>query len=152
MLSIQKRMTKTFFALLSLPATAMGFALSVQISALSWILSTKYNLNIDDVGLVWASGPVAAVATSGVILSAAYALYLYRRVVFGDLVKEGLKSITDMTAREKAIFAPLVVMTLLLGVYPSVVTDMIGPSVAQLVSDYHAAIPASSEVAEAASH
>jgi maltose/moltooligosaccharide transporter len=61
MLSIQKRMTKTFFALLSLPATAMGFALSIQISALSWILSTKYNLNIDDVGLVWASGPVAGI-------------------------------------------------------------------------------------------
>jgi Na+/melibiose symporter-like transporter len=61
MLLIQKRMTKTFFALLSLPATAMGFALSIQISALSWILSTKYNLNIDDVGLVWASGPIAGI-------------------------------------------------------------------------------------------
>ena len=95
---------------------------------------------------------VAAVATSGVIFSAAYALFLYRRVVFGDLVKEALKSITDMTSREKAIFAPLVVMTLLLGVYPSLVTDMIGPSVGQLVTEYHAAIPASSDVAEAASH
>lgn len=61
MLTIQKRMTKTFFALLSLPATAMGFALSIQISALSWILSTKYHLNIDDVGLVWASGPIAGI-------------------------------------------------------------------------------------------
>ncbi|SEN47728.1 NADH dehydrogenase subunit M [Gemmobacter aquatilis] len=95
---------------------------------------------------------VAAVATSGVIFSAAYALFLYRRVVFGDLVKEALKSITDMTSREKAIFAPLVVMTLLLGVYPSLVTDMIGPSVGQLVTEYHAAIPTSSDVAEAASH
>ncbi|HBD89703.1 MAG TPA: NADH-quinone oxidoreductase subunit M, partial [Gemmobacter sp.] len=95
---------------------------------------------------------VAAVATSGVILSAAYALYLYRRVVFGDLIKEALKSITDMTAREKAIFAPLVVMTLLLGVYPSLVTDMIGPSVEQLVTEYHAAIPAPTGVAEAATH
>ena len=61
MLNIQKRMTKTFFALLSLPATAMGFALSIQISALSWILSTKYNLNIDEVDLVWASGPIAGI-------------------------------------------------------------------------------------------
>ena len=61
MLNIQKRMTKTFFALLSLPATAIGFALSIQISALSWILSTKYNLNIDEVGLVWASGPIAGI-------------------------------------------------------------------------------------------
>ena len=53
------------------------------------------------------------------ILSAAYALWLYRRVVLGDLIKESLKTITDMTRRERAIFAPLVVMTLLLGVYPS---------------------------------
>ncbi|MBT9243973.1 NADH-quinone oxidoreductase subunit M [Gemmobacter fulvus] len=95
---------------------------------------------------------VAAVATSGVIFSAAYALWLYRRVVFGDLVKEALKSITDMTIRERAIFAPLVVMTLLLGIYPSLVTDIIGPSVGQLVTDYQAATPAPAGMAEAASH
>jgi NADH-quinone oxidoreductase subunit M len=84
---------------------------------------------------------VAAVAATGVILSAAYALWLYRRVVMGELVKEALKSITDMTRREKAIFAPLVAMTLLLGVYPALVTDIIGPSVKALVTDYHAALP-----------
>jgi NADH-quinone oxidoreductase subunit M len=84
---------------------------------------------------------VAAVATSGVILSAAYALWLYRRVVFGDLIKESLRSITDMTRREKAIFAPLIAMTLLLGIYPSLVTDITGPSVANLVADYQAALP-----------
>jgi NADH-quinone oxidoreductase subunit M len=84
---------------------------------------------------------VAAVATSGVILSAAYALWLYRRVVFGDLIKESLKTITDMTAREKAIFAPLVAMTLLLGIYPSLVTDITGPSVAALITNYQAALP-----------
>ncbi len=93
---------------------------------------------------------VAAVATSGVILSAAYALWLYRRVVMGDLIKEALKTITDMDRRERVIFAPLVVMTLLLGIYPSLVTDIIGPSVAALVTDYHAALP---EVAtQVASH
>jgi len=85
---------------------------------------------------------VAAVAATGVILSAGYALWLYRRVVFGDLIKEALKSITDMTAREKAIFAPLIAMTLILGVYPSLVTDIIGPSVEALITDYHAALPA----------
>jgi NADH-quinone oxidoreductase subunit M len=69
----------------------------------------------------------------GVILSAAYALWLYRRVVMGDLIKEALKSITDMTRREKVIFAPLIAMTLLLGVYPSLITDIIGPSTAALV-------------------
>ena len=84
---------------------------------------------------------VAVVATSGVILSAAYALWLYRRVVFGDLIKESLRSITDMTRREKAIFAPLIAMTLLLGIYPSLVTDITGPSVANLVSEYQAALP-----------
>ena len=84
---------------------------------------------------------VAVVATSGVILSAAYALWLYRRVVFGDLIKESLRSISDMTAREKAIFAPLVAMTLLLGIYPSLVTDITGPSVANLVAGYQAALP-----------
>ena len=85
---------------------------------------------------------VGVLAATGVILSAAYALWLYRRVVFGDLIKESLKSITDMTRREKAIFAPLVVMTLLLGVYPSLVTDMIGPSVEALVSTYDLALAA----------
>ncbi len=78
---------------------------------------------------------VALVATSGVILSAAYALWLYRRVVMGDLIKESLKSITDMTRREKWIFAPLVAMTLLLGVAPWLVTDIIGASVENLVTD-----------------
>jgi NADH-quinone oxidoreductase subunit M len=83
---------------------------------------------------------IAAVAATGVILSAGYALWLYRRVVFGDLIKESLKSITDMTVRERAIFAPLVVMTILLGVYPSLVTDIIGPSVEALIQNYDTAL------------
>ncbi len=83
---------------------------------------------------------VAAVATAGVILSAAYALWLYRRVVMGDLIKESLRTITDMTTRERVIFAPLVVMTLLLGVYPALVLDIIGPSVEALVSNYETAL------------
>ena len=85
---------------------------------------------------------VAAVATTGVIFSAAYALWLYRRVVMGELIKESLKAITDMTRREKWIFAPLVVMTILLGVYPTLVLDMIGPSVAALVDNYEVALEA----------
>jgi len=59
--AIQKNLSNSFFAILSLPATAMGFALSVQISALSWILSTKYHLAIDEIGLVWAAGPIAGI-------------------------------------------------------------------------------------------
>ena len=97
---------------------------------------------------------VAAVATSGVILSAAYALWLYRRVVMGDLIKESLKAITDMTRRERAIFAPLVVMTLLLGVYPSLITDIIGPSVEALIQNYETALGEGARAATqvAASH
>ncbi len=76
----------------------------------------------------------AAFAATGVILSACYALWLFRRVVFGDLVKASLSMIADMDQREKLVFAPLVAMTLLLGVYPSIVTDVIGASTEQLAS------------------
>jgi NADH-quinone oxidoreductase subunit M len=92
---------------------------------------------------------VALVATSGVILSAAYALWLYRRVMMGELIKESLKGIRDMTAREKLVMAPLVAMTLLLGIYPSLVTDRIGPSVEALIADYRADVPLPEAVAEA---
>ncbi len=61
MLAIQRNLSKSFYILLSLPATAMGFALSVQISALSWILTTQYGLDIHQVGLVWAAGPIAGI-------------------------------------------------------------------------------------------
>ncbi len=61
MLEIQKKFSNSFYALLSLPATAMGFALCVQISALSWILSTQYKLDIHEVGIVWAAGPIAGI-------------------------------------------------------------------------------------------
>ncbi|MDE0114921.1 MAG: NADH-quinone oxidoreductase subunit M, partial [Albidovulum sp.] len=76
---------------------------------------------------------VAFFAATGVVLSAAYALWLFRRVVFGELVKDALKAIGDMDRREKWVFAPLVGMVLILGVYPSLATDIIGPSVQQLV-------------------
>lgn len=103
-------------------------------------------------GVFQVSTWTALFATSGVILSASYALWLYRRVVFGDLIKESLKTITDLSGREKLIFAPLVAMTLLLGVYPSLVTDIIGPSVGALISEYHASLPAVADAAQVASH
>lgn len=61
MLNIQKKLTNGFYAILSLPSTAMGFALSIQIAALSWILNTKYNLDIHQIGIVWAAGPIAGI-------------------------------------------------------------------------------------------
>ncbi len=67
MLNIQKKMSNSFFALLSLPATAMGFGLSVQISALSWILSTKYGLSIGEIGIVWAAGPIAGIIAQPIV-------------------------------------------------------------------------------------
>jgi NADH-quinone oxidoreductase subunit M len=92
------------------------------------------------VGIFQVNTWVALVATSGVILSAAYALWLYRRVVMGDLIKESLRSISDMTRQEKLIFAPLITMTLLLGVYPSLALDLIGPSVEALVANFDSAL------------
>jgi NADH-quinone oxidoreductase subunit M len=82
---------------------------------------------------------VAIFATTGVILSAAYALYLYRRVIFGDL-KPSLSMITDLTAKEIAILAPLVILTIGLGVYPKPIFDVTSPAVANLLGQYKHAI------------
>ncbi len=95
---------------------------------------------------------VTAVACSGVIFSAAYALWLYRRVVFGDLIKESLKTINDMSMREKVTFAPLIVMTILLGVYPALITDVIGPATAALKSHYDTALAAAEAATQHASN
>ncbi|WP_264213096.1 NADH-quinone oxidoreductase subunit M [Leisingera thetidis] len=85
---------------------------------------------------------VTAVAATGVIFSAGYALWLYRRVVFGDLIKGSLMGIRDMSARERFVFAPLVAMTLLLGVYPSLVTDIIAPSTEALIANFNQSLAA----------
>ena len=61
MLTIQKKLTNLFYVVLGLPSTAMGFALSIQIMVLSWILRTKYHLEIDQIGIVWAAGPIAGI-------------------------------------------------------------------------------------------
>jgi MFS family permease len=67
MLAIQKKLTNTFYALLSLPATAVGFCLSTQVATLSWILSTKYNLHIEDVALVWLAGPLSGIIAQPIV-------------------------------------------------------------------------------------
>ncbi len=83
---------------------------------------------------------VAIFAATGVILSAAYALYVYRRVVFGELVKPALMTIKDLSPREFAILAPLVIITILMGVYPKPVFDVTTASVRNLISDYNTAL------------
>ena len=92
------------------------------------------------VGIFKVNTWIALLATSGVVLSAAYALWLYRRVMMGDLIKEALRTIQDMSLRERAVFVPLIGMTLLLGVYPVLVLDLIGPSVQTLVDNYNSAL------------
>jgi NADH-quinone oxidoreductase subunit M len=85
---------------------------------------------------------VAFMATFGVVLSAAYALYLYRRMIFGPLEKPALRTISDMTYREVVVFAPLVILTVLLGFYPAPILDVTAVSVKNLVSGYESAIKA----------
>ena len=83
---------------------------------------------------------LAIFSATGVILSAAYALFLYRRIIFGALVKPALQTIQDLNAREVAILAPLVVITILLGVYPKPVFDVTTPAVAKLIHDNQTAL------------
>jgi NADH-quinone oxidoreductase subunit M len=85
---------------------------------------------------------VAFFATLGVILSAAYALWLYRRIIFGPLEKSSLKSITDLGYREVLVMAPLVLLTILFGFYPAPLMDVTAVSVNNLVSNYQAALKA----------
>jgi NADH-quinone oxidoreductase subunit M len=84
--------------------------------------------------------PVATLATLGVILSAAYALWLYRKVVFGKLEKPALINIQDLNYREIMVLAPLVILTLLFGFYPKPVLDMSSVSVEALIANYSQAI------------
>lgn len=83
---------------------------------------------------------VAIFATTGIILSAAYALYLFRRVVFGALTKPSLEGIKDLSLREIAILAPLVIITIIMGVYPKPIFDVTSVSVANLLSEHKQAL------------
>ena len=96
---------------------------------------------------------VAFFAATGVILSAAYALYLYRRVVFGPLEKDALKKITDMNWREAAVLLPLAVLTIWFGVQPGVVTSMFDTAVNTLLGQVQAGLDlAAGAVKQAALH
>jgi NADH-quinone oxidoreductase subunit M len=130
-----------------------GLVVRMPVYALVFMLFTLGNVGLPGTsgfvgefltmaGVFQVSTWVAFFAGFGVILSACYALWLYRKVVFGDLIKESLKTIRDMSRREKLIFAPLVVATLLLGVYPALVLDVIGPSVTALVDHTQTALAA----------
>ncbi len=83
---------------------------------------------------------VAALAMLGVILGAAYMLYLYRRIIFGELTKDNLMSILDMNRREMAIFAPLLLVTLWMGIYPVSFLDFMHVSVENLLQNVEASL------------
>jgi NADH-quinone oxidoreductase subunit M len=88
---------------------------------------------------------VAFLAATGVILSAAYALWLYGRVIFGKLEKPALKYITDLTWREVAVMAPLVVLTIVFGFYPGPILDASAVSVGALIKSYQTALAATTQ-------
>src|SRR5579859_7511279 len=94
------------------------------------------------IGTFKVNTPTVILATTGVILSAAYALWLYRKIVFGTLVKPSLMSIKDMTFRECVTLFPLVALSIFFGVYPKPVIDMSAASVQLLVHNYATAVTA----------
>ncbi|MCH7806523.1 MAG: NADH-quinone oxidoreductase subunit M [Proteobacteria bacterium] len=91
-------------------------------------------------GAYQASSWLAFIASTGVILAAAYMLYLYWRVCFGKLEKPDLLNLKDLDAREFLIFAPLVAVVILIGVYPALILDVIHASVENLLVNFDAAI------------
>jgi NADH-quinone oxidoreductase subunit M len=85
---------------------------------------------------------VAFLATTGVVLSAAYALWLYRKIIFGVLEKDNLKKIADMNRRELVFMVPLIVLTILFGVYPAPIMDVTAASVDNLIINYQSSVAA----------
>jgi NADH-quinone oxidoreductase subunit M len=101
------------------------------------------------VGAFQANTWVAFFATTGVILSATYSLSLYRRVVFGELVKQDLLKLPDLGAREVAVFVPLILIALYMGVQPGPFLHVMDASVQHLLAQHQAAVQAAASVAVA---
>ena len=93
---------------------------------------------------------VALFAATGIILSAGYALWLYRRVVFGALTKESLKGLLDLSTREKVILYPLVALVIFFGVYPAPILDATATSIGALVDQVTLSLDAASATSSAA--
>lgn len=96
-------------------------------------------------GAFQANSWVAVFMATGMILGAAYMLYLYRRVVFGALTKKNLQMIVDLSPREVAVFAPLILLALWLGLYPMPVLDVMHASVSNLVEQLDLALAGASD-------
>ncbi|PJB72987.1 MAG: NADH-quinone oxidoreductase subunit M [Alphaproteobacteria bacterium CG_4_9_14_3_um_filter_47_13] len=92
------------------------------------------------IGAFKANNMIAFLATSGVILGAIYMLVLYKRVVFGAQINKDAAKMPDLNPREIAIFIPLVVLVIFLGIFPNFVLDRMAPSVAKLQAQYNAGL------------
>jgi NADH-quinone oxidoreductase subunit M len=99
------------------------------------------------VGAYQVSTWVAVLMATGVVLGAAYSLWLYRRVIFGELTKPELKEILDLNRREILIFAPLVVLAFWFGIYPGPVLDILHVSVGNLIEHHQTAMAAFADAA-----
>ncbi len=128
-----------------------GIVVKMPIYATAFMVFTMANVGLPGtsgfvgefltlLGTFLVNGWVVFFATTGVILSAAYALYLYWRVVFGKLEKPSLQGLTDLDTREVLIMAPLVVLTIFYGVHPGPILDACSGSVAELIKGYDAAL------------
>ncbi|MDJ0894471.1 MAG: NADH-quinone oxidoreductase subunit M [Alphaproteobacteria bacterium] len=92
------------------------------------------------VGTFPVSTLVTALAATGIILGAVYMLYLYKRVIFGQLVRDDLKNILDLSWREVAVFAPMIAVVIWMGIYPSTFLGPMAASVDRLLTNYNAAL------------
>ena len=90
---------------------------------------------------------LALLGATGMILGVAYMLYLYRRVIFGRLTKEDLRAILDLSPREIAVFVPLILLTLWMGIYPSSFIGFWDASVAAMVQHHTASLAPTVQVA-----
>ncbi|PCJ71208.1 MAG: NADH-quinone oxidoreductase subunit M [Rhodobiaceae bacterium] len=130
-----------------------GLAKRMPLYAFAFMIFTMANVGLPGtsgfvgefltiIGVFQVNTTVAMLATTGVILSACYALFLYRRVIFGALEKDTLKNILDLNLREKLTLAPLIVATIFFGIYPLPIFNVTAVSVDNLVANYSAALEA----------
>ncbi len=91
---------------------------------------------------------VGVFVTSGMVLGATYMLYLYRRVVFGKITRDDLMGIMDLNKREIAVFVPLLIMVIWMGIYPSSFLSIMEPAVQRVIEQYQAGLELSVELAE----
>jgi NADH-quinone oxidoreductase subunit M len=90
---------------------------------------------------------LALLGGMGMILGAAYMVYLYRRIIFGRITRDDLRNVLDLSPREWVVFAPLIVLTLWMGIYPSSFTSYFDATVGAMVQNHTAALAATTKLA-----